>query len=61
MSDTVTPEQVKATCQLLGWSVLKAASRIGVSESAVRLFEVGVNLALLDLEAVRSALDSAGA
>jgi transcriptional regulator with XRE-family HTH domain len=60
MSDTPTPEQVKAARQLLGWSVLKLATRVGVSESAVRLFESGVNLALLDLEAVRTLLESAG-
>ncbi len=60
MSDTPTPEQVKAARQLLGWSVLKLATRVGVSESAIRLFELGVNLAVLDLEAVRTVLESAG-
>jgi transcriptional regulator with XRE-family HTH domain len=60
MTDALTSEQVKAARQLLGWSVLKLASRIGVSESAVRLFESGVNSALLDLEAVRAVFESAG-
>jgi ribosome-binding protein aMBF1 (putative translation factor) len=57
---TITPEQVKAARQLLGWSVLKLASCVGVSESAVRLFESGVNLALLDLDAVRTVVEAAG-
>jgi transcriptional regulator with XRE-family HTH domain len=60
MGDTLTPEQVKAARQLLGWSFLKLASRVGVSESAIRLFASGVKLALLDLAAIRRALEAAG-
>jgi transcriptional regulator with XRE-family HTH domain len=60
MSDALTLKQVKAARQLLGWSILKLASCVGVSESAVRLFESGVNSALLDLDAVRAVLESAG-
>ena len=57
---TITPEAVKAARQLLGWSVLKLASRVGISESAVRLFESGINSALLDPNAMRTVLEAAG-
>jgi transcriptional regulator with XRE-family HTH domain len=57
---SITPAQVRTARVLLGWSVLKLASRVGVSESAVRLFELGVNSALFDLGAVRTVLESAG-
>jgi transcriptional regulator with XRE-family HTH domain len=60
ISDTLTPEQVRAARQLLGWSVLKLASRVGASESAVRLFESGVNSALFDPNAMCAVLESAG-
>ena len=57
---TLTPWQVKAARILLSWSVLKLAIRVGVSESAIRLFELGVNLVLFDLGAVRNVLEAAG-
>jgi transcriptional regulator with XRE-family HTH domain len=61
MSDApITPGHVKAARQLLGWSVLRLATRVGVSESAVRLSESGITLALLDFDTVRTVLEAAG-
>jgi DNA-binding XRE family transcriptional regulator len=37
----LTPEQVKAARELLGWTVLKLAMRVGVSEKTIVAFEAG--------------------
>jgi transcriptional regulator with XRE-family HTH domain len=39
----LTSEQVKAARALLGWSKLKLATRIGVTEKAISAFELGGN------------------
>ena len=57
---SITPEQVKAARELLEWSQSDLAGHVGVSESAIRLFELGVNLVLFDLGAVRNVLEAAG-
>jgi len=38
---TITPEQVRAARQLLGWSCAKLAGRVGVSEKTIMAFEAG--------------------
>jgi DNA-binding XRE family transcriptional regulator len=37
----ITPEQVKAARQLLGWTCAKLAGRVGVSEKTIMAFEAG--------------------
>jgi transcriptional regulator with XRE-family HTH domain len=62
MSDApLTPDQVKAARGLLGWSQPDLAAQVYMSESAIRLFESGVQAALpLDLDLIRYALEAAG-
>ena len=62
MSDApLTPEQVKAARELLGWSRIRLASRIGVGEVSIAILEGGVRLPQnFDLNRVRAALESAG-
>jgi transcriptional regulator with XRE-family HTH domain len=58
---TVTPEQVKTARELLGWSQAELAAKVGVSETAITLFEREKRrLLVLDSKALRSALESAG-
>jgi transcriptional regulator with XRE-family HTH domain len=57
----ISPEQVKIARELLGWSQAELAEKIGVSETAVGLFEREKRrLLALDVSAVRHALESAG-
>jgi transcriptional regulator with XRE-family HTH domain len=63
MSDApLTPEQVKAARELLGWTRVRLAFRAGVvSENTIRRYEAGEGAAAtLDLVAVRQILESAG-
>jgi transcriptional regulator with XRE-family HTH domain len=58
---TVTPEQVKTARELLGWSQAELAVKVGVSETAITLFEREKRrLLVLDSKALRNALESAG-
>jgi DNA-binding XRE family transcriptional regulator len=58
---TITPGQVKAARQLLGWTALKLAMRVGVSEKILLAFEAGDQLSpSLYLDLVRERLESAG-
>jgi transcriptional regulator with XRE-family HTH domain len=58
---TVTPEQVKAARQLLGWTRLRLGFRVGVSEKTVEAFESGEPWSRpLDLDLVRTRLEAAG-
>jgi transcriptional regulator with XRE-family HTH domain len=58
---TVTPEQIKTARELLGWSQAELAAKVGVSETAITLFEREKRrLLVLDSKALRSALESAG-
>jgi transcriptional regulator with XRE-family HTH domain len=57
----ITPGQVKAARQLLGWSRSELGGQMGVSESTIAKFENGKpRSAAIDLAAVRAALESAG-
>jgi transcriptional regulator with XRE-family HTH domain len=57
----ISPEQVKAARELLGWSQGELAAKLGVSETAVSLFEREKRrLLALDVSAVRNALEAAG-
>jgi transcriptional regulator with XRE-family HTH domain len=57
----VTPEQIKAGRELLGWSQLDLANKVGVSETAVSLFEREKRrLLMVDPERMRAALEAAG-
>ena len=58
---TVSPEQIKAARELLGWSQAELATKLGVSETAVGLFEREKRrLLALDVGELRNALESAG-
>ena len=58
---SISPEQVKAARELLGWSHAELAAKLGVSETAVTLFEREKRrLLALDVSAVRNALEAAG-
>jgi len=58
----LTPEQVKAARELLGWWQSDLAARIRVNERTIRAFEANELWGLaLDLDLVRTALESAGA
>ena len=58
---TLTSEQVKAARALLGWSKLKLATRIGVSEKAISAFELGGQWRQpINLDFVRERLKAAG-
>jgi transcriptional regulator with XRE-family HTH domain len=57
----ISPEQVKSARELLGWSQGELASKMGVSETAVSLFEREKRrLLVLDVSVLRSALEAAG-
>jgi DNA-binding XRE family transcriptional regulator len=62
MSETpLTPEQVKAARELLGWTQMRVAFRVGVSEKTVLTFESGEPWSRpFDLGLVREKLESAG-
>jgi DNA-binding XRE family transcriptional regulator len=62
MSDApLTPEQMKAARQLLGWSQSDLAGHVGVNTKTVWVFEAGKpKPSVLDLDLVRTALESAG-
>lgn len=58
---TLTPEQLRAARQLLGWSRSVVAGRVGVSHSSVVVFETGARAPrVLDLAALRAILEAAG-
>jgi ribosome-binding protein aMBF1 (putative translation factor) len=58
----LTPEQVRAARQLLGWSRTRLAARIGVTHTAaIARYEDGKGQSrFLDLAVVRTVLESAG-
>ena len=57
----LAPEQVRAARELLGWTPLKLAIRIGVSETAILAFETsGACSPPLYLDLVRKRLEAAG-
>jgi transcriptional regulator with XRE-family HTH domain len=57
----VTPEQVKGARLLLGWSRMRLAFRVGVSEVSLALFEDGLRIpSVLNLSVVRAILETAG-
>jgi transcriptional regulator with XRE-family HTH domain len=58
---TISPEQVIAARELLGWSQGELAGKVGVSETAISLFEREKRrLLVLDASKLRSAFESAG-
>jgi transcriptional regulator with XRE-family HTH domain len=58
---TVTPDQVRTARELLGWSQAELAAKVGVSETAITLFEREKRrLLVLDSKALRNALESGG-
>ena len=57
----ITPGQVRAARQLLGWWQSDLAKMVRVSEKSVRAFESGeLSGTSLDLDLVREVLESAG-
>jgi ribosome-binding protein aMBF1 (putative translation factor) len=62
MSDApITPEQLKAARQLLGWSRSRLSARIRLSFPVIVRYEDGGGQSrALDLAIVRTALESAG-
>jgi transcriptional regulator with XRE-family HTH domain len=57
----ISPEQVKSARELLGWSQGELAGKMGVSETAVSLFEREKRrLLVLDVSVLRGALEAAG-
>src|SRR5581483_10412217 len=57
----VTPEQVKAGRELLGWSEFDLASKVGVGETSISLFEREKRrLLMVDTRQLRAALEAAG-
>ena len=62
MSDEpLTPRQIRAPHELLGWSRIRLASRIGVGEVSIAILERGVRLPQkFDLNRARAALEAAG-
>ncbi len=59
--DGVTPEQIKAGRELLGWSPVDLANQVGVSETAISLFEREKRRLLsVDTSQLRAALEAAG-
>jgi len=58
---TLTPDQVKAARLLLGWTPLKLAIRVGVSERTILAFEDGAACSPpLYLDLIRERLESSG-
>ena len=62
MSDApLTPDQVTAARQLLGWPRVRLAGRANAGETAIRRYENGRGISKrLNLIAVRATLESAG-
>ena len=59
---TITGAQVRKARTLLGWSIMRLAGEVGVSETTVGIFERGNRSASwLDLAKVRSVLELEGA
>jgi len=58
---TITPEQVKAARELLGWTLVRLAARADASELAVCRYENGRGIGgRIDLTSMREMLKSAG-
>jgi len=58
---TLTPDQVKAARQMLSWTALDLAVRVGVSERTILAFEDGDRWSpALYLDSIRAALEAAG-
>src|ERR1700683_2360055 len=58
---TITPEQVKAARELLGWTLVRLAARADASELAVRRYESGRGIGgRIDLTSIREMLEAAG-
>ena len=58
---TLTGAQARDARRLLGWSIMGLAGEVGVSETAMGVFERGVRTApTLDLARLRHTLESAG-
>jgi transcriptional regulator with XRE-family HTH domain len=57
----ITPEQVKAARELLGWTLVRLAARADASELAVRRYENGRGIGgRIDLTSIRERLEAAG-
>jgi transcriptional regulator with XRE-family HTH domain len=60
-SEPITPDQVRAARELLGWSEAELAAKVGVSETAISLFErLKRRLLNLDVSELRRAFEAAG-
>jgi transcriptional regulator with XRE-family HTH domain len=58
---TITPEQVKAARELLGWTLVRLAARADASELAVRRYENGRGIGgRIDLTSILEMLEAAG-
>jgi len=58
---TITPEQLKAARELLGWSQIDVANRVGLTEWVVGFYERGGRLIRARyLRRVRSIFEAAG-
>ena len=58
---TITPEQLKAARELLGWSQMDVANRVGLTEWVVGFFERGERLIRARyLRRMRSIFETAG-
>jgi hypothetical protein len=58
---TITPEQVKAARELLGWTLVRLAARADASELAVRRYEGGRGIGgRIDLTSILEMLEAAG-
>ena len=58
---TITPEQVKAARELLGWTLVRLAARADASELAVRRYENGRGIGgRIDLTSIREIFEAAG-
>ncbi|MFZ0207345.1 MAG: helix-turn-helix transcriptional regulator [Roseiarcus sp.] len=58
---TITPEQVRAARELLGWTLVRLAARADASELAVRRYENGRGIGgRIDLTSIREMLKAAG-
>ena len=57
----IKPEQVKAARLLVGWTRVKLAFRVGVSETSIAFFEEGIRIpSVLKLSVIHEVLESAG-
>ena len=58
---TISPSQVKAARELLGWSKINLASQSGVGSFVIEKFERGArSMRPESLDALRNALEAAG-